>query len=277
MRLAPYAEFGRLRLAHWCPDDPFLEEVDRHYRLIHERLCGVSFFRSMEHPDQTLSIDLELLNLHENLRSEILSLIGLPLAPGDSVDKVKSILGEPDVTRHSHLNRYSWLEFNTDQPDPYRVSCAIRDNEGLSQITVQRLDIPFPLSQEELDAPPSEHRRLDMFEASPENVKSPESPVSRVSICLESSGMHRYVVHIRNQMGVVIQGVSFHAPSVEPKIGGLMLQLRIPEPDPNGKTVLDGYLDRDLVRRSHLRLDLLDELNHTSQTVVVEFERFWGL
>lgn len=174
------------------------------YRLIGENIRGMSFTRSMDHPSETFAINIDLFDFIEDLRFEVLGIIGLPLKPGMSPDEVKRLLGEPESSDRSRRRHTSSYEFRTSSPEPYLIACYFEDEKGLCSLQVTRLDIPFPKSEDELDSetPPSEHRWLKDHEVLPENILSPESPVSKVRLLMESDNF-RYLIHIRPQKGII--------------------------------------------------------------------------
>jgi hypothetical protein len=91
MKLASYSTFGRLRLRKWCPDEEFLEDQDSWYQLIREGVRGVSFLRSMELPDETFQIEIDLFDFIQDLRFEILEIVELP--PADPKNGVIELTG----------------------------------------------------------------------------------------------------------------------------------------------------------------------------------------
>jgi hypothetical protein len=262
-------------LKKWCPDEEFLEDSDSWYQLIREDIRGVEFLRSMEQPDETFKIELDLYDFTQDLRQPILGSIGLPVSAGDSPDRLKDLFGAPQVFKRFRRRGYSWYEFNSDGPEPYVIGCVVKDDRGLSSIEVQRLDIPFPKAQDELDAPPSEHRHLDEFEVLPENIKSPESPVSKAKLLMESTDRFRFLVHVRHQEGIELQAATL---TIRNPAGSetTWVDLPITNEVENGAIELSGRIDKSLLFRAFIRLAMHDAKNHTSQNVFVEFDQFYG-
>jgi hypothetical protein len=275
MKLVPYAVFGQLRLSKWCPNDEFLEESNSWYQLIHEGIRGVGFLRSMEHPEDTFKIELDLFDFTLDLRQEILTLIGLPVTAGCSPERLKELFGEPQVFKRFRRRHYSWCEYVSEGPEPYQIECAFQDDKGLSSVSIRRLDIPFPKAQDEVDSPPSEHRHLDDFEVLPENIKSPESPVSKAKLLMESTDQFRFLVHVRAQRGIVVQAATLTIRSSSGK-ETTWVDLPLRPPNENGLIELSGHIDKELLFRAFIRLSMYDETHHTSQYVFVEFDQFYG-
>jgi hypothetical protein len=276
MKLVPYAIFGQLRLAKWCPDDKFLEDQDSWYQLICERIRGVEFLRSMEHPDDTFKIELDLFDFSLDLRQVILEVVGLPVTAGCSPERLKELFGEPRVFKRFRRRHNSWYEYISDGPEPYEIICVFQDDKGLSSLSVQRLDIPFPKAQDELDSSPGDHRDLDDFEVLPENIKSPESPVSKAKLLMESTNRFRFLIHVRPQPGVVLQAatLTIRNPAGEENT---RIDLPLSRRNEDGVIELSGHIDRDLLFRSFVRLSMSDETHHTSQYVFIEFDQFYGI
>ncbi len=275
MKLVSYSVFGQLRLSKWCPDKDFLEDSNSWYQLIHEDIRGISFLRSMEQPDETFKIELDLVDFTQDLRKTILDIIGLPVAAGDSPERLKELFGEPQVFKRFRRHRYSWYEFTSDNPEPFLISCVFKDDKGLSSVWVQRLDIPFPHSQDELDRPSGEHRHLDDFEVLPDNIKSPESPVSKAKLLMESTERFRFLVHVRRQDGIQLQAATL---TIRNSAGleSTWVDLPLTNFVENGTIELTGRVDKELLFRAFIRLAMHDEKNRTSQNVFVEFDQFYG-
>lgn len=277
MKLASYSTFGRLRLRKWCPDEKFLEDQDSWYRLIREDVRGVGFLRSMEQPSETFQIEIDLFDFIQDLRFEILEIIGLPLKPGSSPDEVKELLGEPDLFKRLRRHHYSWYEFKSIGPEPYLIRCVFQDDKGLSTVKVQRLDIQFPQSHEDLDSPPNQHQQLDEFEVLPENIKSPESPVSKVRLLMESSGDFRFLIHVRPLSGIAVEAATLMIKRLNRNHPSTIIYLRLPHADPkSGVIELTGFIDKELLFRTFVQISLKDEGHNTSQDAVVEFDQWYG-
>ena len=275
MKLVPYSVFGQLRLARWCLGEEFLEDCNSLYQLIHEDIRGVSFLRSMEQADETFKIELDLFDFTQDLRQTILDIVGLPVAAGCSPERLKELFGEPQVFKRFRRHRYSWYEFNSDGPEPYVVGCVFKDDQGLSSVWVQRLDIPFPKTQDELDSPPSQHRHLDDFEVLPENIKSPESPVNKAKLLMESTERFRFLVHVRCQDGIQLQAATL---TIRNSSGSESTWVDLPLCNivENGAIELTGCIDKELLFRAFIRLAMHDAKNQTSQYVFVEFDQFYA-
>lgn len=206
--LAPYSVFGALRLRKWYPDDRFLEEKDSWYHLITECVRGVRFLRSTDCPDEIFNIKVDLFDSVDNHQREILKIIGLTVQAGQSPGDVKALLGEPESSSRSRRHHSSCNTFKSSPPEPYEIVCHFDDEKGLLSVEVSRLDIPFPKAEDELDAPPSDHQFLGEYEVLPENITSPESPISKVRLLMESTGNFQYLIHIPPQKGSMVESAS---------------------------------------------------------------------
>jgi hypothetical protein len=276
MKLAPYPVFGRLRLRKWYPENEFLEEKDTWHHLINEGVRGISFLRSADYPDETFHINLDLLDFTEDHRFEILEIIGLPLHPGQSPETVKALLGEPESFSRSRRHHASGYIFKSSPPEPYTIACDFDDEKGLRHIAVTRLDIPFPKSEEELNSPPSDHQFLGEYEVLPENITSPESPISKVRLLMESSGNFRYLIHIPAQNGITVESASLtirdptkHETSRIPLcLHGINKE--------TGAIELAGWIDKELLFRTFVWISMRDKIHNTHQYVVIEFDQWYG-
>lgn len=278
MKLSSYSVFGQLRLRKWIKDDEFLEDEDNFYRVIHENIRGMTFVRSMDNPDETFQIYIDLFDFIEDLRFEVLGIIGLPLKPGMSPDEVKALLGEPESSDRSRRRHTSSYDFKTTSPEPYAISCHFEDERGLCSLQVNRLDIQPPKSQDGLDSdtPPSEHRWLKDYEVLPENILSPESPASKVRLLMESDNF-RYLIHIRPQKGIITESATLTIRNSTTKRETTMIPLPLRSPDPQtGVVEITGYIDKELLFRTFIQLSMKDEIHDTSQNVFVEFDQWYG-
>ena len=276
MKLVPYSVFGSLRLRKWHLDDEFLEDESNWYHLITESAGGITFNRSTDHPDQTFQIELELFHSNEDHRSEILETIGLPLKPGQAPDEVKALLGEPESSTRSRRHHSSSLEFKSDSPEPYSITCHFEDEKGLKSIQVTRLDVPFPQSEEELDSPPSDHQFLGEYEVLPENITSPESLISKVRLLMESNGSFRYLVHIKSQKGVTVERADLVIRNAA-KWESTRIPLCLHSDNKEGGAIeLTGWIDKELLFGAFLWIPVRDELANTSQYIVIEFDQWYG-
>jgi len=282
MKLVPYSVFGALRLRKWCPDEEFLEEEDSWYRIIHEGIRGVEFMRSMDHPDQTRSIHLDLLDFHQDVRKEVLYAIGLPLEAGVTPDRLKELFDEPEKVRRSRRRHTDWFDFKSDGPEPYLVSCTFEEGKGLSRLSIVRADIPAPKSQEELDTPETKDQDavrwqcLEEYEILPENILSPESPLKKVALPMETNGVFRYLIRTRPQQGIKVDWVQLEVRPTQPKDFNSVFNLQLNPPDPEGVIELEGRIHKELLFRTFIQIHLTDETHHTTQRVFVEFDQWYG-
>lgn len=278
MKLAPYSVFGKLRLRRWIKSDEFLEDENTWYRLIGENIRGMGFTRSMDHPDETFTINIDLFDFIEDLRFEVLEIIGLPLKPGMTPDQVKSLLGEPESSDRSRRLHSSWCEFKSDLPEQYLIACSFKDDQGLWSVTVTRLDIPFPKAEDERDStsPPTEHRWLRDHEVLPENILSPESPISKVRLLTESDNF-RYLIHIRPQKGIITESVTLTIRNSTTKRETTRIPLPLKSPDQQtGVIEIAGHIDKELLFRTFVEISMKDEIHDTSQNVFIEFDQWYG-
>ena len=233
--------------------------------------------RSTENSEETFYVELDLYDSVENLPAEILEVIGLQIKAGISSEEAKRFLGEPESSKRSRRNQTSWYEFKSEQPEPYLITCVFQDDKGLCSVKIQRLDIDFPKSEDELYSPPSNHQMLDEFEVLPENITSPESPVSKVRLLLESSGNFRYLIHVRPQIGVVVEAATLMIRNSISKIQTTIIDLHLSAPNTNNGVIeLSGHIDKEFLFRTFIRLSMKDEIHNTSQYVFVEFDQWYG-
>ena len=275
MKLISYADFGKLRLSHWFPNEEFLEDQDSWYGLINEGVRGIHFMRSLAQPNETFHIHIDLLDCPFEVRDQILEIIRLPVKPGSSFEVVTELLGGPQNYRHIRRRHFATCEFKTEGPESYKIGCVITDSEGLTSLWIQRLDIEFPKTPDERNSQPSEHRTLDEFEILPENIKSPESPISKARVWMETTDRYRYLVIIRPQNGITIEGITL----VIRNGSGLettRIPLAVAPTNPAGEPGLAGDIDSSLALKTFIELSLRDERNFTSQRVFVEFDQFYG-
>lgn len=275
MKLIPYSEFGKMRLARWFPDDQFLEDEDSWYGLINEGVRGIDFMRSTAVPDETFHINIDLLDCPFEVRDQILELIQLPVEAGCSFETVRDLLGEPLTYRHIRRQQTSFCEFQSDGPESYKISCVITDADGLAKIRVQRADINFPKTPDEVDSPTRQHRFLDDFEVLPESIKSPECPVSKAKVWMETTDRYRYLILIRHLKGITIEGITLVIRN-RTGIETTRIPLAIAPTNPAGEPGLAGEIDSSLALKTFVELSLRDERNLTSQRVFVEFDQFYG-
>ena len=197
------------------------------------------------------------------------------MKPGSSFEVVTELLGGPQNYRHIRRRHFATCEFKTEGPESYKIGCVITDSEGLTSLWIQRLDIEFPKTPDERNSQPSEHRTLDEFEILPENIKSPESPISKARVWMETTDRYRYLVIIRPQNGITIEGITL----VIRNGSGLettRIPLAVAPTNPAGEPGLAGDIDSSLALKTFIELSLRDERNFTSQRVFVEFDQFYG-
>ncbi len=277
MKLASYSVFGKLRLRKWFPDDEFLEDQSNWYHVITEHARGVSFQRSTKFRANTYKMEFAL-DLIEDRCLEILEIIQLPLKRGQSPVEVKSILGEPLSSKKSRRDHSFSGEFKTAEPEPYSISCFFSDETGLKSIVVTRLDIPTPKSDGERNLPPSKHQTLDDYEVLPGNITSLESPVSKVRLLMEAFGNFRFLIHIPDKKGIVVQGASLTIRNQDKKLETTSVGLCLHgcKNFTTGTIELQGYIDKELLFRSFVRISIRDEVHDTSQNVFIEFDQWYG-
>lgn len=275
MGLISYADFGKLRLFHWFPNDGFLEDQDSWYGLINEGVRGIHFMRSMARPDETFHVHIDLLDCPLEVRDRILETIRLPVKAGCSFESIKSLLGEPVIYKHVRRRHLATCEFRTAGQESFEIRCVVTDAEGLTNIWIRRLDIEFPKTPDEQNLPPSEHRTLDEFEVLPENINSPESPVSKAKVWMETSDRFRFLIQIRPQRVIDIEAVIL---VIRNRTGHETTRIRLPvEPcGMNAALGVSGDIDKELALRAFVELSLRDAGNHTSQKVYVELDQFYG-
>jgi len=110
----------------------------------------------------------------------------------------------------------------------------------------------------------------------PENLTSPESPISKVRLLMESDGRFRYLVHIPKQKGVTVESATLiirDAAGRETSRIPLCLHCTNEE---TGTIELTGWLHKDLLLRTFMWIPTRDEIHNTSQYVVIEFDQWYG-
>lgn len=280
MKLVSYSVFGALRLRKWCPGYEFLEDENSWYRLVREDIRGVGFVRSMDFPDQTFSISLDLLDFHQDVRQEVLASIGLPLEAGATPERLKELFGEPERVQRSRRQHTDWYDFKSDEPESYLISCTFEEGKGLSRISIVRSDIPYPKSQDELDTPhirdPDAIQWLEDHETLPENILSPESPLKKVALLMEGTGLFRFLIRTRPQRGIKVDRATLEIRPSQPKDFNSVFNLKLNPPDEEGVIEVDGYIHKELLFRTFIQLHLTDEIHRTEQNVFVEFDQWYG-
>jgi hypothetical protein len=141
MELAPYSEFGRLRLKEFCPEDKlYNEDIDEHGVFIKEEIRGVWFARWRKRPDELFVITVHLDDCSTNVVRLLFPKLGLELMPGTSRAETDALFGTPQWQRADG----GLVRYRTGGDSPYEVSCGFGDGCRLSQVSVRRLDIQIP-------------------------------------------------------------------------------------------------------------------------------------
>lgn len=155
MELIPYSQFAKLRLKQLVAADLNASEDDGYEWLggygINEGIRGADFFRWEQTPDETTGFELYFDLLPSNAARAILDAIGLPLNPRMKLEQIYSALGEPkekDVFNDRPQNRQT-DNFVIGSTQPYHVSCSVRDDDGLTGLSVVRGDVFSRIQAEE--------------------------------------------------------------------------------------------------------------------------------
>ncbi len=136
--MTSHERFGQLRLAQFVPDAEIVELEDWEYddRLWVGEAVGFSeWLRLVEHPKVLRSLAIDFAQFPGSAAADVFSAIALPVRPGMSLGKLRSILGEPVEDFRFVPDRVTY-EFLTAGPEPYRVSCTVLNDGGLSHLVI---------------------------------------------------------------------------------------------------------------------------------------------
>jgi hypothetical protein len=133
-----HEQFGRLRLAQFLPDTELtgLEDWEYDDRMwVGEALGFSEWLRPVEEPEVLRSLAINFPRFPASAVSRVLAAIDLPIRVGMNIDELRSLLGEPAETHRFADDRVSY-EFRTAGPQPYKVSCTVLNEGGLSYLVV---------------------------------------------------------------------------------------------------------------------------------------------
>lgn len=134
-----YARFGTLRLAQFLPDAEIEELSDWEYMdeyWIGEAVGFSEWLRLESEPETLRSLALDFADFPPDAAVAVLQTIDLPVRPGMQIPELQAALGEPVKELRFSANQTTY-EFIVAGP-PYEVSCTIRNDSGLSYLTVMR-------------------------------------------------------------------------------------------------------------------------------------------
>jgi hypothetical protein len=132
------------------------------------------------------------------------------------------------------------------------------------------------VSEEDRVSPPT-HQWLDNFEVLPENIQSPESPVSKVKLLMETSGNFRFLIHVRPQAGIVLEAATLMIRAAGEKRIASVFSLRLFPPHPEtGIIEITGLIEKEILFRAFVELSVRDEHHRTSQSLFIEFDQWYG-
>ena len=145
-----YQEFGTLRLASFRPDAEIVELDDWEYedRLWVGEAVGFSeWLRPAEEPEILCCLSINLTEFPLTATNQVLQAIDLPVRSGMSFEELRAILGEP-VKTLKFVPEQNTYEFLTAEPYPYKVSCTVPLEGGLSYLEVM---VPLPEPPDQSD------------------------------------------------------------------------------------------------------------------------------
>lgn len=131
-------QFGRLRLSTFLPaaDLAELEEWEFEDRVwVGEALGFSEWLRPADDPESLGSLSIDFARFPEDVAGRVLEAIGLPIRAGTDHEGLRDALGEPEEVCRLVPDQVDY-EFRTDGPEPYRISCTVRDEGGLSYLVV---------------------------------------------------------------------------------------------------------------------------------------------
>ena len=134
--MIPHTKFGRLRLKQFLPDADIAELEDWEYEervWVGEAVGFSEWLRPVEVPETLGSLSINFEDFPESAADQALQAIELPLKRGMTADDLKAVLGEPVETLRFVKDRVTY-EFMT--PEPYKVSCTVKDDGGLTFLGV---------------------------------------------------------------------------------------------------------------------------------------------
>ncbi len=138
-----YEEFGKLRLQQFIPNSKISEldnwEFEEHL-WVGEALGFSEWLRLESEPNILRSIAIDFSELPEEVVSNVLNIIDLPISKGMQYSEIEKILGKPFET-YSFVKDRKSCEFKTDGVEPFIVSCTVLNDGGLTYIVIRT---PFP-------------------------------------------------------------------------------------------------------------------------------------
>lgn len=136
--MIPHARFAAPRLAPFRPDAEVVELEDWEYEdryWVGEAVGFSEWLRPEGEPDAMGSLTLDFAEFPGDAASRVLEAIELPVRPGMTLDELKAVLGEPRQTFRFVAGKATH-EFLADGPEPYQISCTVKEQGGLSDLGV---------------------------------------------------------------------------------------------------------------------------------------------
>lgn len=133
----PYADFARIRLAHFLPGAEI--QALRNWEYLGQFWVGEGYgftnvMQLESKPNETAAILIALTYLPELVHQQVLAAVGLPLHRGMQSSEVTSVLGTTP-TPHQYVNDRTTYEYQCGDP-PYTVSCTCLHDGGLIFVEV---------------------------------------------------------------------------------------------------------------------------------------------
>lgn len=139
MELIPHEQFGRLRLVDFAPEAAEVVELEDWEYLdrlwIGEAIGFSEWLRPVEKPDVLGALSLDLSDLPYEMSQKVFTVLHSPLSRGMDYNQVVSVLGEPTHS-HQFTSGQRSYEFRCGSQWPYAIDCTIRDEDGLSSVTI---------------------------------------------------------------------------------------------------------------------------------------------
>lgn len=139
MELITHQQFGRLRLTDFAPATAEIFELEDWEYLdqmwIGEAIGFTEWLRPVEKPDVLGALSLDLSDLPAEMSEKVFSALQLPLSRGMTYNQVVSVLGEP-IQSHQFTSGQTSYDFRCGSNWQYEIGCTIRDENGLSYVTV---------------------------------------------------------------------------------------------------------------------------------------------
>jgi len=138
VRMIPHAEFHALRLSRFRPEAEITQLEDWEYKgriWVGEAIVFSEWLRPADDSEVLGSLAIDFAEFPGPAAEQVLRAIGLPIRCGMGLEDLKVVLGEPVRTLRFVAEQVTY-EFLTAEPEPYKVSCTVQEDGGLSYLDV---------------------------------------------------------------------------------------------------------------------------------------------